>query len=457
MPLVSDLLAQHADDLPYLIADHVVTHGELREAVRQETALFASAGVREGSTVALQVPPSFTQIEVLLALWQLGAQVMVVDHRLKPAEVEQLRALCQPQYVVRAGASGWSRLNFRPRYELVTEKRADGVPASTAHRLIQFSSGSTGRPKVVGRTEESILLEIRRFNQLTGMPALGERVLLLSSTAHSFGLIAGLLHSLFAGVGVVFAPRVAAADILRAAAEHEVSAIFGVPFHYELLATAENPPVLPSLRCAVSGGELMPPAVAERFHEVYGVRVGESYGTTETGVIAMDVSGRQRPSVGPATPGVLLRISDGEVEVRMPASPYLTEDGQDRYVDGWLRTRDRAELTLEGTVRLLGRGDSLVVIGGLKVDLTEIEDVLTRHGSVAEAVLVHGDVIEAYVSTVDETLAAEDLVRWCSAHLADYKLPKLVRVLPTLPRTPNGKLIRDRSALRAAALVSGSA
>jgi acyl-coenzyme A synthetase/AMP-(fatty) acid ligase len=457
MQLVADLLAQHPDDLPYLIADHVVTHGELREAVRQEAALFASSGVREGSTVALQIPPSFTQVEVLLALWRLGAQVMLVDHRLKPAEVEQLRVLCRPQHVVRAGAAGWSRLSFRSRHELVTEKRADGRPATTDHRLIQFSSGSTGRPKVVGRTEASITAEIRRFNQLAGMPALGERVLLLSSTAHSFGLIAGLLHSLFAGVGVVFAAKVAAGDILRAAAEHEVSAIFGVPFHYELLATAENPPVLPSLRCAVSGGELMPPAVAEQFHEVYGVRVGESYGTTETGVIAMDVSGRLRPSVGPATPGILLRIRDGEVDVRLPTSPYLTVDGKDRYVDGWLRTRDRGELTVDGTVRLLGRGDSLVVIGGLKVDLTEVEDVLTKHGSVTEAVLVHGDVIEAYVSTEDASLAAEDLVRWCAEQLADYKLPKLVRVLPRLPRTPNGKLIRDRGALRAAALVAGTA
>jgi acyl-coenzyme A synthetase/AMP-(fatty) acid ligase len=452
MELVADLLSEHPDDLPYLIADHVVTHGELRDAVDQEAALFASSGVRAGSTVALQVPPSFTQIEVLLALWRLGAQVMLVDHRLKPAELEQLRALCRPQHVVRTGTA--SRLVFRSRHELVTEKRADGLPASTTHRLIQFSSGSTGRPKVIGRTEASMREEIRRFNQLPGMPVTGERVLLLSSTAHSFGLIAGLLHSLYAGVGVAFAPRVAAADILRAAAEHEVSAIFGVPFHYELLATAENPPVLPSLRAAVTGGEIMPPAVAERFHEVYGVRVGESYGTTETGVIAMDVSGQLRPSVGPATPGTLLRIRDGELEVRLPSSPYLTADGQDRYVDGWLRTRDRAELTLDGTVRLLGRGDSLVVIGGLKVDLTEIEDVLTRHGSVAEAVLVHGEVIEAYVSTVDAELAAEDLVRWCAEHLADYKLPKLVRVLPRLPRTANGKLVRDRGALRAAALVS---
>ena len=168
MELVADLLSEHPDDLPYLIADHVVTHGELRDAVDQEAALFASSGVRAGSTVALQVPPSFTQIEVLLALWRLGAQVMLVDHRLKPAELEQLRALCRPQHVVRTGTA--SRLVFRSRHELVTEKRADGLPASTTHRLIQFSSGSTGRPKVIGRTEASMREEIRRFNQLPGMP-----------------------------------------------------------------------------------------------------------------------------------------------------------------------------------------------------------------------------------------------------------------------------------------------
>ena len=452
MELVADLLGAHPDALPYLIADHVVTHGDLREAVEQEAALFASSGVGPGSTVALQVPPSFTQIEVLLALWRLGAQVMLVDHRLKPAEVEALRALTRPQYVVRAGAAGWSRLSFRSRHELVTQMRADGVRATTEHKLIQFSSGSTGQPKVIGRTERSIAEEIARFRGLAGMPALGERVLLLSSTAHSFGLVAGLLHSLTAGVGVVFAPRVSAQDILGAAAQHAVSAIFGVPFHFELLATMENPPALPALRAAVSGGEIMPPAVAQRFHEVYGVRVGESYGTTETGVIAMDVSGRLRPSVGPATPGVRLRVRGGELEVELPATPYVSSHDEDRYVDGWLRTRDRAEIGADGSVRLLGRGDSLVVIGGLKVDLTEVEDVLLRHDSVAEAVLVHGEVIEAYVSTVD-SVAADDLVRWCAERLADYKLPKLIRVLPQLPRTPNGKLVRERSALRAAALV----
>ena len=136
MELVADLLSEHPDDLPYLIADHVVTHGELRDAVDQEAALFASSGVRAGSTVALQVPPSFTQIEVLLALWRLGAQVMLIDHRLKQSEVDALRALCHPQFLVSGDTAGLTPLRFEPRYEVVTSRFPDGRAAATDHRLV---------------------------------------------------------------------------------------------------------------------------------------------------------------------------------------------------------------------------------------------------------------------------------------------------------------------------------
>ncbi len=304
---------------------------------------------------------------------------------------------------------------------------------------------------MVGRTAAALAAEVERFSLIPGMPGQGERVLLLSSTAHSFGLIAGLLHSLFAGAAVVFPARVSADAILAAAADHAVQVIFGVPFHYELLASAPHPPRLPGLRAAVSGGELMAPEVAAAFADRFGVGVGESYGTTETGVIAMDVRPTTRPSVGPPAPGVDLRVRGGELEVRLDRTPYLTADGQDRYVDGWLRTRDRAEIGPDGTVRLLGRGDSLVVVGGLKVDLTEVEAVLGRHPAVNEVVVAHGEAIEAYVSTSDSSLTAAALVGWCRGQLADHKLPKVVRLLPALPRTSNGKLVRGQAALKEAA------
>jgi len=449
--LVETLFDAHPGGLPCLVhGDHPVSRAEVRAAAAMEADVFAGYGIGEGSTVMLRIPPSFTQIEVLLALWRLGAQVMLIDHRLKQSEVDALRTLCHPQFLVGAGTAGRSPLRFEPRYEVVTSRFPDGRAATTGHRLVQFSSGSTGVPKVIGRTPDSLAAEIERFTRIEGMPTLGERVLLLSSTAHSFGLIAGVLHSLTAGVAAVFARRVSAKDILAAAGDHGVHVIFGTPFHYELLSTARELPPLPALRAATSGGEIMPPETAGRFAERFGTGVGESYGTTETGVIAMDISGAARPSVGRATPGVRLRVHEGELDVWLPdGSPYLHDSGGGRYTDGWLHTRDRAELDPGGAVRLLGRGDSLVVIGGLKVDLTEVEDVLRHHPGVSGAVVVHAGATEAYVSTEPDGPTAGDLLRWCRERLADYKVPRVIQVLPDLPRTSNGKLVRRREALLA--------
>jgi acyl-CoA synthetase (AMP-forming)/AMP-acid ligase II len=98
-----------------------------------------------------------------------------------------------------------------------------------------------------------------------------------------------------------------------------------------------------------------------------------------------------------------VRIRDDALEVRLPeGSPYLYEASGLRYVDGWLRTFDRAELDESGAVHLAGRSDSLVVVGGLKLDLTEVETVLCGHPDVTGAVVVHADVTEAYVSTRDD-------------------------------------------------------
>ncbi|MEK8174122.1 hypothetical protein NKH77_49595 [Streptomyces sp. M19] len=149
-----------------------------------------------------------------------------------------------------------------------------------------------------------------------------------------------------------------------------------------------------------------------------------------------------------------LRIRAGELEVRLPeGSPYLFGSGDDgRYADGWLRTHDRAEVDPDGAVRLLGRGDSLVVVGGLKLDLREVETVLCGHPDVTDAVVVHAGTTEAYVATRAEGgPSAGELLRWCRERLADYKVPRVIRVLPRLPRTSNGKLVRRRDALLALA------
>src|SRR5512142_405134 len=91
--LVTDLLGRHPDDSPYLVGDTILTHGKLREAVSREAATLRAHDIGPDSSVAVQVPPSFTRVTLILALWSVGAQVMLLDHRLREPEVNRLLAV----------------------------------------------------------------------------------------------------------------------------------------------------------------------------------------------------------------------------------------------------------------------------------------------------------------------------------------------------------------------------
>jgi acyl-coenzyme A synthetase/AMP-(fatty) acid ligase len=446
----ADLLDRHADDVVFATGGVEITHGHQRAKVAELDKTLQAHGIRPGSTVALHVLPSFTLLWVLFALWRRGAQVLLLDPRLKPAELERLLGLWEPEYSISFGGPGQIMVPFRPESSVVVTWRRTGKPARTEHCLVQISSGSTGAPKVIGRTAESMRAEIARFGEIEGMPRAGERVLLLNSLTHSLGLLGGAMHALSTGTVLVFSPRIGPRDLLTVLEQDKIDAMFGVPFHYQLLASLDDVPVLPNLRLAVSGGEPLPALVYERFRERFGLPIGQAYGMTEVGIIATDLAGTYPPpSVGMTAPGIKAREVDGALQIALDQSPYLTDEAAHLYTDGWLRTGDLCELADTGMLSVRGRIDSVVVVGGLKVDLTEVESVLRQHPSVHEAVVLHGGAIEAHVG-MSEEITSDDLVRWCRERLSNHKVPKRFHISSAVPRTANGKAIRNPALLHAA-------
>ncbi|WP_371666591.1 acyl--CoA ligase [Streptomyces sp. NBC_00289] len=424
---------------------------DLRRIVQECQRRLEKAGLTSGGTVALRLPPSLCYVGHLLASWRIGAQVTVLDHRLTEHEAAEAVKRIDPQVVVSPKTEVTTMLRG---YVEVTARYAlrAGTPARTAHALLQLSSGSTGNPKIIGRGVHDLLREIDRYRQTDGMPGRGERVVQLSSIAHSFGLVGGLLHSLHAGVLMTLPKQFSAASILDAVTSRTESAtLLGVPFHYGLLTTRTPKAGAPQLARAVSGGEKIRPEVAEQFTEQYGIPLGECYGMTETGFIALDFFGRHRPALGPVAPGVAVRVEKGELLVRAPENPYLSTTDASRWTDGWLRTRDAAALDADTEVlTVTGRLDSQVSVGGLKVDLTEVEQVLAALPGVHEAVVVFAGHIVAYLTVAPGTGAAH-LRSEMRSRLAAFKRPRRLHLLSSLPRTSTGKLVRDLAVLRAAA------
>ncbi|WP_198676154.1 class I adenylate-forming enzyme family protein [Kribbella monticola] len=443
------LLAGDASDVCFSLPAPI-DRSMLRRLVRDRQSELADSGLRPGGAAALRLPPSMAFITHLLAVWRSGGQAILLDHRLTDYEVRRAIERLVPQVVVspeRPVPSG-----LRTFVEVDTAVASySGHPASTAHAVVQLSSGSTGPSKVIGRTAEDLVEEVLRYTQIDGVPQRGERIILLPSMVHVLGLVGGLMYGLHAGVTLVPPARLTGDAILQAIASGSAPAtVLGVPFHIGLLASVNEPPSLPQFKRMTTGGELVPASVAKAFEQKFQVPLGNMYGMTEVGVIGTDLFGRHRPEIQPA-PGIEVRAVDGELQIRRPESPYLGLSDPSRWADGWLRTKDAGVVDPEtGLVSIKGRLDSQVSVGGLKVDLTEVEYTIGTLRGVEAAVVVFDGAITAYLQ-LNERRDVARIEAELAQRLASYKRPRSVRILDQLPRTTTGKLVRDVTVLRKAA------
>ncbi|MEV1117928.1 fatty acid--CoA ligase family protein [Actinosynnema sp. NPDC049800] len=446
---VDEVLLRGPDAQVCLQVDGPVDRAALRRVVAERRARLEAAGLRAGGSLVLRLPPSLAYVANLLAGWRIGAQVALLDHRLTPFEVDAALRRLAPQVVVAPGAVRSKPLRaFADVEETVTPH--PGRPAATPHAVIQLSSGSTGPSKVIGRTAADLIAEVERYTRIDGVPLPGERIVVLASVVHVLGLVGALLYGLHAGVQIRPPERLTGDSVLDAvAAESSPATVLGVPFHIGLLASVAEPPRLPQLKRMTTGGELVPAATATAFLDKYGVPLGNMWGMTEVGVIATDLFGAHRPALTPA-PGLAVVERAGELLVSRPQSPYVGLSDPTRWSDGWLHTRDAGVVDPgTGLVTIKGRLDSQVSVGGLKVDLTEVEEALTALPGVEAAVVLHDDVITGYLQLAPG--ASVDAVHaGLAERLAAYKRPRQLHVLTAMPRTTTGKLVRDRSVLRQA-------
>jgi acyl-coenzyme A synthetase/AMP-(fatty) acid ligase len=418
-----------------------VTVGTLRAEVAGLARTMSIHGIRAHNTVALQGVPSFTQLYCLFALWSLGAQGLLLDPRLGPRERLALLQMSAPEFVVTFGRGMYSRAGvFVDGCEVLVQRLAGGRPAHSDHCVVQFSSGTTGRPKAIGRTPESLLGELKRWREIDGMPRAGERVAVLESVAHSFGLVGGLLCAMDAGATVVFPTAQTRRAITDAVAGAHV--VMGNPWHFQQFTGAADGVRTPSLRLAVSGGDVLSRQVFDTFYRRFGVPIGQVYGTTETGIIAAHLAGDRGPTtIGSPVRGIRTRVMDGVLEVYAPQSPYLYE--AEHWSGGWISTGDLVSRDPDaGALRLRGRAEEA---GRTHLDLLEIESVLRTHEFVSDAVVFGVEPIEAHVESAAD-LHHTDLRSWCRRFLGDSVAPARYHIVRELPRTANGKVRRIRSA-----------
>ncbi|EME51754.1 class I adenylate-forming enzyme family protein [Amycolatopsis decaplanina] len=419
----------------------------LREEVGIREEMLRGFGVGPASSVAMRLPPCAEFITIALAAWRCGARLILVDHRVPDFHWERTVEVYGASLTFSSGTYPDGRTVCLPT-------RLPGGPRTTGHALIQFSSGSTGDFKGIGRHVDDIVAEVTKSASVDGAPMNGEDVVVLTAFAHAYGLFAGLLTALYTGANLIVPDHGTALGIVRTLrGATRPTSVFGVPFHLQMLATVPEPPALPHFERFVWSGEAAPASVCDLVADRYRTRVGQLYGMTETGMISADLDGLLRPSAGVLAPGMEARADHGELLVRLRSSPYVPElaTRQGAWQDGWLHTGDAATIDLDGQVHLEGRVDSQVAVGGLKVDLMALERIFAAIEGVRDVVVIHRKAIHAYL-VLDVPDALPRISGEADKVLAPHQRPAAYHVVPSLPKTPTGKRIRDPERLSSAAM-----
>jgi acyl-CoA synthetase (AMP-forming)/AMP-acid ligase II len=337
-----------------------------------------------------------------------------------------------------------------------------------------YTSGTTGRPKGVLTTHAQTLRTFATWAEVTGLDK-GDRYLIVNPFFHTFGYKAGVLTCLMRGATIVAEPVFDVDAVLARIVSERISVLPGPPTIYQSIfdhAEARTTD-LSSLRLAVLGASVIPVELIERMQSELGIEtVLTAYGLTEaTGVVTMcrrgdsdevvaGTSGRAIPDVevevvGPDRSEVP-RGEAGEIVVRgytLMSGYWNDPDETDGAIDadGWLHTGDVGTMDDDGNIAITDRLKDMYVSGGFNAYPAEIETVLRDHPGVEEVAVIGvpderlGEVGCAYVIVAPGASAddvASNLAAWSRERLANYKVPRVVKVIDALPFNAAGKVLK---------------
>jgi long-chain acyl-CoA synthetase len=435
-------------------------------------------GVREGDRVSVVLPNSVEFVASLFACARLDVVMSPLDpltpreQLLRFVKDAGARVVVTDVAAAVAGTDAAVVEFGSVLAELADPRERDDLRGPA---LYLYTSGSTDSWKRLCCTQENLFYEARNFVESAGLTA-EDNILCTVPLHHSYGLGNCLLDAVYAGSTLVLpepdgAPFSARCGQMLELMQREGVRVYpGVPYQFQILAElpGDSPTPVSDLKLCISSGDVLPRQTYERFLRRYGQPIRSLYGSTEAGSICIDLRPAevlQFGSLGPPLANVEIRIRDdagrelaagesGEIWVKSPVIPPTGYDNRadltaQAFRDGYFKTGDFGKVDARGYLVMTGRKQSFVEVGGRKVDLGEVEEVLGRHPKVCEAAALGvevprlGTVIKAVVS-VRGTCGAGEIRAHCRAALAAFKVPRVIEVRrDALPRSPLGKVLRS--------------
>ncbi len=343
---------------------------------------------------------------------------------------------------------------------------------------ILYTSGTTGQPKGAELTHLNLYSNVTT-TFLIHLPVLdftdGEQktCLITLPLFHTTGQTVQMNTQMYAGHKVVLLPRFGPEATLDAMVAERVSFWVGVPtMYWALLKYVKETGydisrIKDTMKVCTSGGAPMPVEVMREFQEVFGVRVMEGYGLSETSPLAT-FNHFERPSkpgtVGQAIFGVEVKCFDdndnevapgerGEVVIRgtnvMKGYYKRPEATAEAFRNGWFHSGDIGVIDDEGYLAIVDRKKDMILRGGYNIYPRELEEVIITHPAVSLCAVIGipderlGEEVKAFlVLNQNHELSTDDFINWCKTQFAANKYPRHVEFRENLPVGGTGKIFK---------------
>ncbi|MDL5038094.1 FadD3 family acyl-CoA ligase [Comamonas resistens] len=502
--MLADVAGRFAERAAIVENGNSISYQQLQQFSRQVARALMTLGVQAGDRVALWAPNLSEWIVAACGVHAAGAVLVPLNTRMKGAEAADILERSRAKVLVSVGdflnnyypdllsgqrpatlehlvvlgdkvlpSADLSWAQFMAKADATDaqaqlQREARIKPDDTAD--LMFTSGTTGRPKGVMCAHRPTILAFKAWSDVVGLSE-GSRYLIVNPFFHTFGYKAGWVAALLQGATVYPEQVFDAEAILRRIESDRISFMPGPPTLF--LSMLAHPGLknfdLSSLESSVTGASTVPPILIKRMREELGIRnVTTAYGLTECGGCATlceptDSVETVANTCGKALPGTEVRCVDGQGRTVMAGEAgevllrgyhimqgYFEDEqatAETIDVDGWLHTGDVGVLDERGYLRITDRLKDMFIVGGFNCYPAEIERLLSNHPEVAQVAVIGvadermGEVGCACVVVRNGmTLDKDAFIAWCRANMANYKVPRFVLQLDSLPVNASNKV-----------------
>jgi long-chain acyl-CoA synthetase len=466
-----------------------LTYGEFDAAVSRAASMLSARGVGKGDVVSLLLPNGVEYVIAYFACFKLGALAGPVNSLLKSEEMAYVVGNSEAKILLYNSEFAAQVSEMRAGVETLTdalvfddeaEATREFADASEDRRgtkvepedeaIIIYTSGTTGRPKGCLLTHANLIANARQIVEWLGFTE-EDRLLTVMPLFHMNAVSVTTVSALYACGSTVVSPRFSASRFWQTISDYQITSFGSVATMLSMLL-ATYPSGVPEglnterLRFAMCGSAPVPAEVMRRFEETFNCLVVEGYGLSESTCRSTfnPPDARRRAGSCGLPIGNEMRVVDEE-DRELPAGEageivmrgenvfkgyFKNEEATARaFRGGWFHTGDVGYRDPEGFFHIIDRKSDMIIRGGENIYPREIDELLYKHPSIAEAAAVgvpdelYGEEVAAFVVAKEgRELTADEVIAYCREHLADFKCPKHVRVVEALPKGPTGKVLK---------------